>query len=69
MDIKIVEKTIDIENDKVELKITVPKEMVREYKEDELKAMIKSFIQKETMKMLDEYYTRLIYEWLGKQGG
>lgn len=67
MNIKVVEKTIDMENDKVELKITVPKEMVEEYEEDELKEMVKSFIEKETTKMLDEYNTRLIYEWLGNK--
>ena len=67
MNIKVVEKTIDMENDKVELKITVPKEMVEEYEEDELKEMVKSFMQKETMKMLDEYNARLIYEYLGNK--
>ena len=68
MGIKVVEKIIDTENDEFKLRIRIPKEMVEEYGEDELKAMVKSFMEKETRKMLDEYNTILMYEWLGKQG-
>ena len=68
MGIKVVEKIIDTENDEFKLRIRIPKEMVEEYGEDELKARVKSFMEKETRKMLDEYNTRLMYEWLGKQG-
>ena len=68
MGIKVVEKIIDTENDEFKLRIRIPKEMVEEYGEDELKARVKSFMEKETRKMLDEYNTTLMYEWLGKQG-